>query len=203
MDRSTARETSWTTCSISGHPLQNPISADYLGQLYNREAVVEFLLARNGSFADEEAEHRYLNQLRVAGTAFDHLHSLRDIFKVHLTPSPPQSGEENGSAINAAPYMCPLTELPCTKYPFVALPSCGHVFSSRAVKQMTDSQCATCSTAFEEQDVVPLNGTPEQVQALRDSMDIRRATKKRKGEKKAHKCESVRAHLTSNADQAP
>ena len=75
-----------------------------------REAVVEFLLGRNGSFADEEAEvslissfyllllsielhaaqivctpepvslclqHRYLNQLRVAGTAFDHLRSLR------------------------------------------------------------------------------------------------------------------------------
>ncbi len=67
---------------------------------------------------------------------------------------------------------------------------------------MTDSHCATCSTAFEEKDVVPLNGTPEQVQALRDSMDTKRATKKRKGEKKAHKCESVRADVTSNADQA-
>ncbi|BDA48469.1 Replication termination factor 2 [Coccomyxa sp. Obi] len=201
LDRDSARETSWTTCSISGQPLQDPISADYLGHLYNREAVVEFLLGRNGSFADEGAEHRYLNQLRVAGTAFDHLHSLRDIFKVHLTPSHPQSTEANGSAASAAPYVCPLTDLPCTKSPFVALPSCGHVFSSRAVTQMTDGQCATCSTAFKEKDVVPLNGTPEQVHALRDCLDTRRPAKKRKSEKKAHKCKSVHADDNSGADQ--
>ncbi len=67
---------------------------------------------------------------------------------------------------------------------------------------MKDSHCATCSTAFEEKILVTLNGTPEQVQALKDCLDTKRATKKRKTEKKAHKRESVRADVTSDADQA-
>ena len=41
---------------MSGQPLQSPIAADFLGTLYNREAVLKFLLARNGHFADQAAE---------------------------------------------------------------------------------------------------------------------------------------------------
>ena len=78
------RETKWSTCTLTGQPLADPIAADYLGSLYNRhathvhpaliehncarpechllhmrrEAVLEFLLARSGSFADEEAQVR-------------------------------------------------------------------------------------------------------------------------------------------------
>ena len=40
-------------------------------------AVLELLLARAGSFADEAAEHRYLNQLRLAGDSYDHITSTR------------------------------------------------------------------------------------------------------------------------------
>lgn len=39
--------------------------------------MLELLLARAGRFADEAAEHRYLNQLRTAGDAYDHIASLQ------------------------------------------------------------------------------------------------------------------------------
>ena len=39
--------------------------------------MLEFLLGRSGVFADTEAEHRYINQLREAAGAFDHLQSRR------------------------------------------------------------------------------------------------------------------------------
>jgi len=39
--------------------------------------VLEFLLGRAGVFAGAEAEHRYVNQLREGGGAFDHLQSRR------------------------------------------------------------------------------------------------------------------------------
>lgn len=54
--KSPCRQTRWSTCHISGQPLEVPIAADFLGTLYNKEAVLEFLLARNGYFADQEAE---------------------------------------------------------------------------------------------------------------------------------------------------
>ncbi len=39
--------------------------------------MLEFLLGRAGVFAGAEAEHRYVNQLREGGGAFDHLQSRR------------------------------------------------------------------------------------------------------------------------------
>jgi hypothetical protein len=37
----------WTTCSLSEQPLQHAhIVADALGSLFNKEAVVEYLLCR-------------------------------------------------------------------------------------------------------------------------------------------------------------
>ena len=36
-----------------------PIVADHLGNLYNKEAVLEFLLAAAGHFADQDAQVCY------------------------------------------------------------------------------------------------------------------------------------------------
>ncbi|KAK9815355.1 hypothetical protein WJX72_002239 [[Myrmecia] bisecta] len=80
LDVSTERAVKWSTCTLTGQPLKRPVAADYLGSLYNREAVIEFLLARTGVFVDDRAQHRYLNQQRASGFAFDHLQSTKDIF---------------------------------------------------------------------------------------------------------------------------
>ena len=50
------RDTKWTTCTLSGAPLAEPVVADLLGSLYNKAAVLEFLLGRGGTFADEQAK---------------------------------------------------------------------------------------------------------------------------------------------------
>lgn len=39
MDTQTARETRWSTCTLSGQPLAEPVAADFLGSLYNRRAL--------------------------------------------------------------------------------------------------------------------------------------------------------------------
>jgi hypothetical protein len=74
----------WTTCTLSGQPLVQPIAADYLGRLYNQEAVIEFLLARKSVFVDADSAHRYINQQRASGFGNEHLKSLKDVFTVHL-----------------------------------------------------------------------------------------------------------------------
>ena len=50
------RQVEWSSCRLSGELLAPPVVADYLGRLYNKDAVLEFLLGRNGHFADSEAQ---------------------------------------------------------------------------------------------------------------------------------------------------
>ncbi|WIA40070.1 hypothetical protein OEZ86_013486 [Tetradesmus obliquus] len=80
----------WSCCALSGLPLAAPIVADLLGQLMNRQAVLEHLLAARGASVDgdESAQLRYSNQQRAAAGTFDHLKSLKDVFTVNLTPKP-------------------------------------------------------------------------------------------------------------------
>lgn len=52
MQHTTIRRTVlWTTCALSGLPLVPPIMADALGQLYNKQAVLEHLLAAKAAAA--------------------------------------------------------------------------------------------------------------------------------------------------------
>lgn len=80
------RRVRWSTCALSGEPLAAPVVADYLGALFNRAAVLEFLLARRGNFeaaargaagGESGALYRHLNRLRELGEALGHLASLR------------------------------------------------------------------------------------------------------------------------------
>lgn len=59
-DKFTDREAKLCSCHLTGAPLQSPIAADYLGHLYNRQSLIEYLLAvGHDSYTDEAAQHRY------------------------------------------------------------------------------------------------------------------------------------------------
>ena len=53
-----------------------------------------------------------------------------------------------------------------TRFPFSALPVCGHVTSARALDHMPDV-CPVCQADYVHADLVPVNGTEEQVEQLR------------------------------------
>lgn len=40
------RDVQWSTCALSSQPLQPPIVADYLGRLYNKEALLQHLACK-------------------------------------------------------------------------------------------------------------------------------------------------------------
>ena len=65
---------------------------------------------------------------------------FRDIFTVRLTPGKQVTNAQVSSEAGV-PYVCPVTGLSCLRYPFTALPDCGHAFSSRAVAQV----CLCCA----------------------------------------------------------
>jgi Rtf2 RING-finger len=70
----------------------------------------------------------------------------RDIFTVQLTRRSDQEAATqssvDGGAISSSSsiFECPVTQLPCEKAPFGALPECGHVLSDRAIRQVCSSQ---------------------------------------------------------------
>ena len=55
------------------------------------------------------------------------------------------------------------------------------------LSQMLDLSCGLCGKLFLQEDVVPLNGTAEQIQDLRKQLDRRRAKKAPKESSKAKK----------------
>lgn len=157
-------------------------------------SVVELLLAKRDIFVDgQRSVHQYANRLRTAPGAFSHLNSLKDVFEVHLGHSQQQGQQQegagaasgNGSSLtsglagapagasvvaqgaeDAVPYRCPVTALPCARYPFSALRRCGHVLSDRALAAAQDStrSCPLCGKAYKEKDRVALNGSSNRSQ---------------------------------------
>jgi len=65
-DQDALRSIAWTLCRLSKNPLRAPVLADVLGQMYNKDGILEFLLRKNTKVAGEE-------ELRVAG----HVRGLR------------------------------------------------------------------------------------------------------------------------------
>ena len=188
------RRTTFTTCGITEQPLTAPVVLDFLGQsFYNRQAVVEWLLAKKGVLADDAALYAHLNRLRQSGAALDHLTSMKDVFAVTLPAAPaaaaaPRLDAEGGDGGDPAPAHCPVTDLACDAVPFVGLAGCGHVCAERALREAGDAACGVCGEAIAPGDVVHILGSEEQVEALRALLPGRRAAKAKKaagGKRKA------------------
>lgn len=154
LDRADAQRTQWSTCALSAAPLAAEpglVVCDRLGNLLNREAVLDFLLARRGVAADEGSVHRFANLLRTAGARFEHLASTKDVFAVRLredAAGPSMGAGARGASAGAsssgggddagaaAPYRCPVTGLAAGRHTMVALAPCGHVVSQRALERV-------------------------------------------------------------------
>ncbi|KAG2424314.1 hypothetical protein HYH02_015204 [Chlamydomonas schloesseri] len=222
VEASVARQTAWSTCALSSQPLQPPIVADGLGRLYNKEAVIQFILCAKDKVTDPEALLQYANQLRVAAGGLDHITSLRDVFDVHLTPEQSEGAKGGAAGAGAAAgsssrtgavaegagaggggsgWVCPVTLVPCERYPCSALRPCGHVLSDKAIKNLRgpgagggeaggskaaaagDETCPVCGAAYTS--MVAVNGAHEQVAALRAALKAAAGAKAAKREQAA------------------
>lgn len=148
---------------------------DGLGRLYSKQNVIEHILEK------EMPED------------FCHIKSLKDIKDLNLTPNPAfqegKAADESSNDARNAPFICALIGLEMSgKFRFVALWTCGCVFSERALKEVKTSICSVCQKPFKEEDVVILNGSEEDIDIMRTRMNARvariKAEKKLKAEKK-------------------
>ncbi|KAL2929909.1 Protein RTF2-like protein [Bienertia sinuspersici] len=143
VDPNEKRLSKWSTCALSFEPLKPPCVIDYLGNVFNKEALVKALLAKS-----------------LPKPFSLYIKGLKDLIPVHLS-------QEHGSS----KFECPISGFEFNgKYKFYALKKCGHVFSGKALKEVKSSACFVCHKEFEEDDKIVINGSDDEVEILRGKM---------------------------------
>jgi len=171
----------WFFCALSKRPLQEPIVSCGLGKLYNKDALLEYLLDKSAYGDGEE----------ICG----HIKSIKDVTTLKFTPNPAKPIADADPTRPHASFICPLTlkEMSGT-HPFVYLASCGCVFSSAGLRALSSPTSATpsssspsdktgqrlcpnCAKKYDKAtgDMRTINPSPEEQERMRAEMDARRA----------------------------
>lgn len=193
VDRNAELAAKWKYCALSQEKLRRPIVSCELGRLYNKDAIIEYLL-------DKTAE-------RPNAEAVAHIRGIKDIKELNLTDNPEWEGERRNTKgdryedIHCGMFICPVVGLEMNgKHRFCYLQSCGCVFSDRALKEVKTEICHKCGEPFKDEDLIVLNGTKEEVDKLKERMEEKRAKAKTKKSKKTKAAEAVSTPSESKED---
>ncbi|BCR87651.1 uncharacterized protein ACHE_40215S [Aspergillus chevalieri] len=145
----------WTTCPLSHSPLVRPIVSDCTGNLYNKDAVLKFLLPGDdteGISSKADCEEILCGRVK----------SLRDVVELKFEVDT-ERGEEHrretgtGKGEKREGWICPITAKvlgPGVKS--VYLVPCGHVFSEEAVRQLKGDKCLQCNESYTEDNIISI-----------------------------------------------
>ncbi|KAI9681802.1 MAG: hypothetical protein M1829_000547 [Trizodia sp. TS-e1964] len=147
----------WSTCPLSHQPLHQPVVSDSSGKLYNKDAVLEFLLPASSSTPGRsKSDNEEVLEGRVR--------SLRDVvelrFEVEKAEAVGKREARDGALTRQRgleKWVCPITrkELgPGVKALYLV--PCGHVFSESAIKEVSGDVCLQCNAPFTSQNIIPI-----------------------------------------------
>ncbi|KAG9248795.1 Rtf2 RING-finger-domain-containing protein [Calycina marina] len=131
----------WTFCPLSLTALTTPIVSDTSGTLYNKDAILKFLLPQD----DNVPASLIKEKENILG---GRVKSLKDVVEVKFTVS-----KEGREEIR----VCPITskELgPNTKA--VYLVPCGHAYSEVAVREVSADACVECAEPYAVENIIPI-----------------------------------------------
>ncbi|GAA5956950.1 hypothetical protein JCM3765_006649 [Sporobolomyces pararoseus] len=135
----------WAFCALSKQPLRQPVVSCPLGKLYNKEAVLSYLLNPPSS---TDSSPFGSDGLLVAS----HIRSLKDVTTLRLTPNPALSDSTEteteatthggtSEQSRAAPFVCPISLREMNgSVKFVYRKPCGCAMSEVALKEMRRGQ---------------------------------------------------------------
>lgn len=148
----------WQNCPLSHRPLVVPIVSDCAGLLYNKDAVLEFLLPGNESEASRIEMEAFLN---------GRVKSLKDIVEVKFQV-------ETDVVTKLEKKVCPITKKelgPATKA--VYLVPCGHAFSDLSIKEVRSDICMSCNEPYLQDNAITiLPVLPEDVSRLKERIQL-------------------------------
>ncbi|NXS12848.1 RTF2 protein, partial [Neodrepanis coruscans] len=93
----------WFYCALSQEQLRRPIVACELGRLYNKDAVIEFLLDKSPDKAPVESA--------------SHIRSIKNVTELNLADNPAWAGDKESikgdkyDDLQAAQFICPVVGL--------------------------------------------------------------------------------------------
>ncbi|KAF9945626.1 hypothetical protein BGZ70_003716 [Mortierella alpina] len=191
VDQNILNRVHWFSCALSKKALVTPVVACGLGKLYNRDAILEFLLDRT-AYGDGDQICK-------------HIKSLKDVVTLQLEPNPSFSESHSPSLTNhdqepVARYVCPITMKEMNgKHRFVYLDTCGCVLSEQAMKEIPSKSCIKCTQPFESYNVVVLNPKPEELEVMEAALGEKQARilAEKKEKKKAKASKKELAQLNS------
>ncbi|KAF3398521.1 Replication termination factor 2 [Penicillium rolfsii] len=197
------QEHSWTTCPLSHKALVRPVVSDSVGNLYNKDAVLQYLLPGDdveGISSKSDCEEVLCG--RVKG--------LRDVVELHFEIDTELS-EHPSDRTNAhrhkrrEGWICPITAKalgPSVKS--VYLVPCGHVFAEEAIRQLKGDKCLQCNESYTEDNIIPILPTKE---ADKERLLARSAKLAEQGLthslKKAPGSKKRKKHATETSTDAP
>jgi len=212
-DRANQVRARWFFCALSKKPLQEPVVSCALGKLYNKDAMLEFLLDR-GAYGDGEE-------------ICSHIRSLKDVKTLKLTHNPMKASGSSDSAPKVSPFVCPLNLKEMNgSQPFVYLWTCGCVFSQAGLKAVSRTPplredvgkfqsedkdkpeqsskqldvCPQCATKYDRsEDILLLNPPLEEEEKMTIMMECRRALEPVKTKSKGKKRKAAQADTAEPA----
>ncbi|KAF4802466.1 hypothetical protein TURU_025215 [Turdus rufiventris] len=124
----------WFYCALSQEKLRRPIVACELGRLYNKDAIIEYLLDKSPDKTPMESA--------------SHVKSIKNVTELQLVDNPAWCGDKESikgdkyDDLQCARFICPVVGLEMNgRHRFCFLRNCGCVFSERALKEIKAEVC--------------------------------------------------------------
>jgi Rtf2 RING-finger len=138
----------WTTCPLSHKPLLRPVVSDTVGNLYNKDSILKYLIGAEDDDISSKADCDEILQGRVKG--------LKDVVELKFElgteddSESPKEGERTGEK-----WVCPVTTKqlgPAVKSVYIV--PCGHVFAEEAIREMKGDHCLQVGNLSKQKCVV-------------------------------------------------
>ncbi|KAJ5088258.1 hypothetical protein N7456_011874 [Penicillium angulare] len=149
------QEHAWTTCPLSHKSLARPIVSDSVGNLYNKDAVIQFLIPGDdgeGISSKSDCEEVLCGRVK----------SLRDVVELHFEIDTELSEHPSDKATahrhqRREGWICPITAKPLgPSVKSVYLVPCGHVFAEEAIRQLKGDKCLQCDEPYTEDNIISI-----------------------------------------------
>ncbi|EEA25793.1 Replication termination factor 2 [Talaromyces marneffei ATCC 18224] len=140
----------WTTDPLSHKPLLRPIVSDSVGNLYNKDSILKYLIGAEDDDISSKADCDEILQGRVKG--------LKDVVELKFEVDT----ESDATKGNGERWICPVTTKqlgPTVKSVYIV--PCGHVFAEEAVREMKGDTCLQCNEPYTEENVIIILPTKE------------------------------------------
>jgi hypothetical protein len=188
------QEYHWTTCPISHRPLKPPVVSDYGGNLYNKDAILEYLLPSDdpADVALKADKAKILN---------GRVKSLKDVVEVKFEVEESQDGRKTQK------WICPITNKALGYgVKAVYIVPCGHTFSEVALREIAETKCLQCGEAYSANNIItilPLLHTEKEALAKRiealKKQGLTHSLKKSSGSGKKRKKQAVNDEQVTKA----